>query len=117
MSLPSTCPDSARLARLLAGSLPERERRELTGHLDGCAECQSSLERLAIGDTDLAVAVPAVANEPLPPTQSRYWHAVQELERDAATVIGRSGRIASRITGVLLEFLEPTETPGHLGRL
>jgi serine/threonine protein kinase len=116
MAAATTCPEPARLARLLAGTLPEGDRRDLTGHLDGCASCQASLEQLAVGDTGLAVAVRAAAAEPLPPSRSKYWHALKELEGEATTV-GRSGRVASRMVSVLLEVLEPSETPGNLGRL
>ncbi len=116
MSTSSVCPEPAHLAKLLAGTLTERERRELTGHLDGCADCQASLERLAVGDTALARAVRAVAEEPPPPSRSKYWHALQELEQEATPML-RSGRLAARLTSVLLEFLEPSDTPGHLGRL
>jgi WD40 repeat protein/serine/threonine protein kinase len=116
MSAQFTCPDTTDLNRLLAGALPDAERRSLTEHLDGCADCQAALERLAVGDTDLSLAVRAAATGSAPPARSRYWHALRQLESDAATV-ARSGRISTRMTSVLLDFLEPSGTEGHLGRL
>src|SRR5437588_451248 len=116
MAAATTCPEPARLAGLLAGTLSEHDRRDLTGHLDGCASCQASLEQLAVGDTGLALAVRAAAAEAPPPSRSKYWHAIQELQGEAPTVV-RSGRVAARLNSVLLEFLEPSETPGNLGRL
>ena len=116
MSTDTSCPERDQLDKLLAGTLPETERHALTRHLDGCAECQASLEKLAVGDTGLALAVRAAAAEPAPPSRSRYWEAVEELTQDA-TPMPRSGRFAARMTSVLLEFLEPTDQPGHLGRL
>jgi serine/threonine protein kinase len=116
MSVPTTCPDSTYLAKLLGGELPDDERRDLTTHLDGCNTCQESLEKLAVGNTGLAITVRRAAVEPVAPSRSKYWHALQELQQDA-TPAPRSGRIAARLTSVLLEFLEPSDVPGHLGRL
>jgi eukaryotic-like serine/threonine-protein kinase len=116
VSAKSTCPEPNHLAQLLGGMLPEDEHRELTGHLDGCADCQAALERLAVGDTGLPTAIRAVADEELPPSRSKYWHAIEELEQEPTPTL-RSGRLAARMTSILLEFLEPTETPGYLGRL
>jgi serine/threonine protein kinase len=104
------------LAKLLGGDLAERERRELTTHLDACGSCQESLEKLAVGNTGLAVTVRRAAVEPPPPSRSKYWHALEELQQDV-TPAPASGRLAARLTSVLLEFLEPSEVPGHLGRL
>src|ERR1700693_424526 len=100
----STCPDPADLAKLLAGALPERQRRELTGHLDACPGCQQSLEKLAVGDTALALAVRDAAAEPPPPSRSKYWHALQELANEP-TAIARSGRVSTRLAHRTLSFL------------
>lgn len=116
MSTETSCPERDQLDKLLAGTLPERERHALTRHLDGCTDCQGSLEKLAVGDTALAMAVRAAAAEPVPPSRSRYWDAVEALTQDP-TPMPRSSRIAARMTSVLLEFLEPTDKPDQLGRL
>jgi WD40 repeat protein len=44
------CPEPELLARLLAGTLKEKEQRELTAHLDHCPRCRAELERLASGE-------------------------------------------------------------------
>ncbi len=42
----SSCPDSALLERLLAEQLGDAERRAVEQHVEGCADCQSTLDRL-----------------------------------------------------------------------
>jgi serine/threonine protein kinase len=117
MPTDTSCPERDQLDKLLAGTLADSERRELVRHLDSCDVCQSSLEKLAVGDTGLALVVRAAASESPPPSRSRYWQALEELTQDETPLPRSSGRIAARMTSVLLEFLEPTDKPDQLGRL
>jgi uncharacterized protein (TIGR03067 family) len=47
MSPSAICPDQATWRRLLEGSLPEPEQKDLTVHLDACAECRQVVDQLA----------------------------------------------------------------------
>jgi hypothetical protein len=113
MALQVACPDRARLAELLNGSLPEDVQAELTRHLDGCEDCQKVLEGLA-GGTETRLAPVHKPGSTKPPPESAFWPAVKRLEVDTAkaqTLTPPSG------DDVDLSFLSPSEQPAHLGRL
>jgi WD40 repeat protein len=107
----STCPGPDRLRRLLDGSLPEPEQADLTGHLDGCADCQRALERLAAGDWTPPTPE-AVAARPAP--DSAFWLAVKRLERDAQAQTQAGQTTDGEVS---LGFLGAPAKPGQLGRL
>src|SRR2546423_14969279 len=60
MPTTSSCPPAERLRQLLTGPPPEADQAELIAHLDGCAACQQTLEKLAGANPALLSAARAV---------------------------------------------------------
>jgi eukaryotic-like serine/threonine-protein kinase len=125
------CPTPTRLQTLLDGALSPLQQADLTAHLDGCGECQQALERLADGGSGLERVVQH-ADRDRPPMDSAYWHALADLEdaangatveypalsanlRDTPHPHDGSPLPPSSLAG--LEFLQPTDTPGMVGRI
>ena len=54
MNTPISCPDATRWQALLEGVIPEEEQADLNNHLETCAACQQTLERLAAGEHRVA---------------------------------------------------------------
>jgi hypothetical protein len=126
------CPTPARLQALLDGSLSPLEQADLTAHLDFCGECQQSLNRLADDGSGLEQVL-RHANRDRPPGDSAFWPALARLEAVAIGVTedlpalpssGRDTPPPSAVPPLLppsseagLEFLQPTDTPGMMGRI
>jgi eukaryotic-like serine/threonine-protein kinase len=89
--------DESRLRSLLDDDMPELEQAELNDHLETCAACRRTLERLAAG--------------------SQLWAGLRELAgaTEEYGTTGRVGAIAERDHS--LDFLAPSTTAGSLGRL
>ena len=120
MSASATCPSCDELRALLGGNLPDDEQARITGHLDGCAGCQKTLEAMAVGDSAL-VAVLCEACHDKPSSESAFWPAVRKLERPASSVTNtftpRDPIATETPLEVKLDFLAPAEKPGQLGKL
>jgi hypothetical protein len=96
---PSTC-DPIRLEQLLRDRLPEDSRRDLEAHLFLCPDCRERLDQLAGG--------------------TRWWSEVRRY-------LGGDGASQSlptmdhppprRWSDLDLDFLQPSDHPGALGRL
>src|SRR5271165_4518241 len=103
--------DVERLKSFLDDDLPEREQVDLNDHLETCAECQHSLERLAAG--------------------SRLWGDLRQLTPRLAAGAGPRFSVPdTALHGPLgrpepptwsrdqsLDFLDRSEDPASLGRL
>ncbi|OAI46824.1 hypothetical protein AYO44_10630 [Planctomycetaceae bacterium SCGC AG-212-F19] len=87
---------------------------ELTEHLNDCGSCADRLEKLA-ADFSLVDSV-KLASQELAPAHSAYWPAVQALER-AAGQTSDGGATTPDSAEPSLEFLAPSDQPGHIGRL
>jgi hypothetical protein len=119
MNASTACPGQAQLKRLLFGTLSDADQAELTRHLDGCPGCQQTLEHLAVGSAAWCEAAKACGERAAAP-ESAYWPALKSLEKQispltetrpaADTPAGPSGDLR-------LDFLGPSQDPGHLGRL
>src|SRR5262245_21895920 len=109
----TTCPDPVRLRGLLDGHLASSEESALTEHLDSCERCQHLLDELSGGEPSWSRSATQVGPT-TPPSNSAYWKALKQVE-DGAT----RGDTPSEATGedVTLDFLSPSDKPGHLGRL
>jgi len=93
---PETC-DPSRLDSFLRNRLPDESERDLENHLLTCGACQAKLDELAGGP--------------------RWWTDVKRyLGSDGATQLWPLER-RSRRGGGELDFLQPSTTPGSLGRL
>src|SRR5262245_25481364 len=99
------CPDVVQLQRHLEGSLPEAEQARLIEHLDACEFCRLTLEALAAGDGGLIGVAREVGQEGLVPTGPGI-----------DTGRGRRTDPAANESPAL-DFLDPPDQPGHLGRL
>ena len=89
--------DETRLRSLLDDDMPELEQAELNDHLETCASCRRTLERLAAG--------------------SQLWAGLRELA--GATQHHGAARHAgaSAESDHSLDFLAPSNTAGSMGRL
>jgi serine/threonine-protein kinase len=100
--------DENRLRSFLDDDMPELEQAELNTHLDNCATCQRTLERLAAGSELWA---------DLRQLKGAFQHS-QEPSRDATESHDAPVRphpAAQRDRS--LDFLAPSLAPGSLGRL
>jgi hypothetical protein len=101
------------LQALLDGTLAEGDQAALTGHLDECAPCQQSLERLAGGDwlPDAVRSAPQTAPAP------------EAALAQAIVVLKSSGPPEETLPAdeageeLILALLDPSPAPGCLGRL
>jgi WD40 repeat protein len=118
------CPDAVRLQDLLDGMLPDVEQAELTRHLDQCARCQQQLETLAVGGRPWSgISRLARWRSQAEPSLGR---AIAELkqalsgpseEAIAATRSHVAAPTEDEAEEPILDFLSPSEQPGHLGHL
>jgi WD40 repeat protein/anti-sigma factor RsiW len=110
----ASCPDPARWKALLDGSLPEEEQAVLNGHLQTCARCQQTLESLAAGTEVWSGAARHLGQEPQA-DEAALQRVVAELEAEGVPPSPRTEPSPSE--DLSLEFLDPPEKPGQLGRL
>src|SRR5262245_6511849 len=88
------CPEPARLRRLLDATSPGEEHAALMEHLEGCDACRQTLEGLAAG--------------------GRSW---ADVARNLRGGTGPAPTQAEAAGGGSLDFLDPPEKPGQLGKL
>jgi serine/threonine protein kinase len=95
---PESC-DQGRLDLFLHNRLPDQHREDVEAHLSVCPACRNKLDELAGG--------------------GRWWSEVRQyLGDDGASVMDSSGRATRpRLTGVDLDFLQPSDNSASLGRL
>lgn len=121
------CPEPGQLKELLQGSLNEGEQAHLVAHLDACEECQQCIEFMAAGGSGFVECARALRHTPTDAT-SAYWPALRKLERDVIHLPGNAGSVALARTKMSpdtapkspeidLDFLDPAEEPGTLGKL
>jgi serine/threonine-protein kinase len=112
MRTTQTCPDPPRLHQLLDGGLPVDEQAELTRHLDTCAACRQTMERLAGPGNSWAGLARHLGEQAAPePALRQVMEAMKGQSGGAATRAEPGGAESG------LDFLEPSDRPGHLGRL
>jgi eukaryotic-like serine/threonine-protein kinase len=120
MALKDTpCPNVDSLQGLLDGSVAADRQAEMTGHLDVCPPCQQALEELAAGSRELPEVIRHVDRD-RPSSNSAFWHAVDQLEREVTASAARTTltpTVQADTDEVPLDFLGPTDTPGMLGKL
>jgi uncharacterized protein (TIGR03067 family) len=95
MTLIRTCPEPARLRRLLDAAVSGDEQAPLMEHLESCAACRQTLEELAAG--------------------IRSWADVAQNLRDETGP--EPTRVGATAPGESLDFLDPPEKLGQLGKL
>ena len=60
-TITSECPDVALLADLIAEKLDETAQVEIISHLDHCGDCQTSLQQLAVLESNYLANPPKTA--------------------------------------------------------
>lgn len=103
------CPDPRFFQELLHGTLSAEQQAELTRHLDACAACREKLDRLAAGD-DAWLAAARDLGEQAPP-EPALEQVMRAIKHDAGPTETQTP------AADCLDFLDPSEKPGHLGRL
>ena len=89
--------DESRLKSFLDDDMPELEHAELTDHLETCATCRRTLERLA--------------------ASSQLWAGLRELAGTTESYGASRPSGANAKTDHSLDFLASSDTAGSLGRL
>lgn len=108
------CPAAEELRQLLDGTLSDQQQAVCSEHLDTCQCCQTKLEGIATGGSNLSKIVQTVRESEVS-ANSGYWPAVRILEAtiDETFVPARTPRSASPT----LDFLQPAEDSVYLGKL
>ena len=122
MAQEQQCPEACRLQALMEGGISDDEQAEVASHLKDCASCQARLEEL-LAQSDLLSpdAKELVFREDQPETALQ--RAIEQLRAaeaswqndEQATSTGGPG--SSSGEDILLDLLQPSDDPQHLGRL
>lgn len=101
-----TCPPADRWTALLCEDLPADEQAELQYHLEQCPECQHVLDHCVAERNDW---------DEVP----RWLASCSEADAKLKTVIDRlkNADDTSGVTDMTIDFIDPTEREGSLGRL
>lgn len=111
---PNNCPTPEQLKALLDGSMTEPEQVVMQSHVDGCSACQQTLESLVVGTESWDAAVGHLRYEAAQPEAANLSDAIRQLKADEFVEgSAREGATSTRP----LDFLEPSDQPGSLGRL
>src|SRR5262245_40050478 len=110
------CPSTDELRQLLVGTLPPAHEEQAARHLDQCPSCQTKLEELATGGTNLSKVVERV-HESQPAAASAYWPAIRAAGRPAAYAPTIAPPSPPRVKDSTPNFLLPPSDPAYLGRL
>ena len=111
MTEPNSCPTTDQLRQLLDGSSADSEQPLLLSHVDSCDSCQKRLEALVAGSESWDEAIAHLRRVPESVSEPGLEEAVRRMKADdsATPVPLEEGRV--------LDFLEPSDSPGSLGRL
>jgi hypothetical protein len=99
------CPPVVRWESLLGNAVTADEQEDLQTHLDSCTECQRALESCAADEASWAVVPGWLRSR----SDSHLLSAIEKLKQTPGA--------ASDSTDASLDFLEPSDQPGVLGRL
>ena len=112
------CRTPDQLKTLLDGSLTEPEQTAMQGHVDGCLACQAALERLVAGSESWDAAVGHLRDETPQPDGPVLAEALQQMKKDEFVEAAWQGAAAAANSSTKpLDFLEPSNQPGSIGRL
>ncbi len=108
------CPSGDDLTWLIQGEIPESRQEELSEHVGSCTNCQDRMESLATaGDSNLSDIVRHIDKD-TPPSNSAYWKALDKAESE---VMQDFASVAEMPSDLKLDFLQPSDTPGRIGRV
>ncbi|OWK47177.1 WD40 repeat domain-containing serine/threonine protein kinase [Fimbriiglobus ruber] len=109
------CPSTEALAVLVHGSSPDIDQDPLAEHVGECVGCQSQIAALATqGDPVLSDVVRHIDRSE-PASDSAFWRALKKAEVAVTQLYPDSDE--QRSADLKLDFLQPTDMPGHIGRL
>jgi WD40 repeat protein/tRNA A-37 threonylcarbamoyl transferase component Bud32 len=114
MTVPAPCPERARWEELLEGGLPKCVQAELGRHVEHCARCQRVLDELSSAaalDPDLARRL----GQGRAAAESALRQALEALKGEIGT--DETQADSSESGALSLDFLDPSDEPGQLGRL
>ena len=114
MVVQASCPDPTFWRGLLDGTLPPTDEKLLHVHLESCLHCQQVLQDLAAG-SDSWAGLPRYFGKGTPPPEDALRRIMEEMggrPQPAETTVEQ--RAEGEVT---LDFLDPTDEPGQLGRL
>jgi WD40 repeat protein/tRNA A-37 threonylcarbamoyl transferase component Bud32 len=114
MTEQASCPDAVRWRELLDGTLPHRDQRALDAHLEACASCQQTLEELA-ADRRVWSGAARHLGQRRRDDEAGLLRVVADLEAAVGAAGTPTEPSLDRETS--LDFLDPPEKPGQLGRL
>src|SRR6266849_7577696 len=114
MSVQIACPDPTHWRALLEGALSSEEQADLSLHLDQCDSCRQQLETLSGGDEPFTELTRRLC-QPRPAVEQGLQQALAELKEHGSQV--DSEPALEEDQQIPLDFLSPSENPGHLGRL
>ncbi len=113
MTVPGSCPSTARLQQLLADALDQAEHTELIAHLGECAACQRALEQLAGADPALLSAARSQQHAAYA-EEGPLRRVLDDLNTDVnLTLVHRP----PHRTALLQAFLRPAASLEALGQL
>src|SRR5262245_28723068 len=109
----TSCPNPTELRKLLDGIASPQDQAALELHLGGCANCQATLDRLAVGQDSWGAMAQQLAREPalVDPALANVMDHLQ-AEPPAETAAEQRGR-----EEINLDFLDPPDKSGQLGKL
>ncbi len=119
-AITNECPPQAELEKLLRGRCTEARNATICDHVGACSACQKRLDRLAGSASDLAGNLRECVCEE-PPKNSAYWTALksseEELSHTVVFPVNGSDDTPAPEGDLGLDFLQPPEVPGQLGKL
>ena len=122
--MPSNCPQTGELERLIRDRVPEARAAVLTEHISSCAGCQDRMESLAAGGDPLLTTVVRACRQERTPSHSAMWPALSAVALEVASTgdYSRNGDTPSGAEPVSagdldLKFLQATGDSTLIGRL
>jgi len=108
------CPSGDDLSGLIHGDIPESQQTVLSDHVGHCTPCQNRMESLATaGNSNLSDIVRHIDKD-TPPSNSAFWKALGKAESE---VTQDMASLADTPLDLKLDFLQPSDTPGRIGRV
>src|SRR5689334_18141914 len=105
-----SCPEPALLHSLLNSQLSPTDEKALTTHLESCPRCRQSLQGLAASNESWS----ALAQHLNQQSTADEGGLTEVLNAACSAVPGSD---TAEENDVNLDFLDPPDEPGHLGRL
>ncbi len=110
------CPQPQILQQLLDETLPADQQQPIQTHLEECADCQKTLERLAAGGVTWDKTAQNLSEKPTP-DEAALGDALAKLQEVPTCASNTHAESPVAPVDEELTFLQPPQRPGSLGRL